>query len=320
MQTKRRNTAFTLVELLVVIAIIGILIGMLLPAVQGARESGRRIQCSNNMKQIGLALHSYHQAHNTLPAGSGGVTYKPEYHVMSPWAAALLPYIGQQSHFDRFNFKEDMRHADNADAVVIPVAVYRCPSDTDDGNGGVLDNRTLAYSRNPPVSMAMWYPGSMGPTHMDACPFCPDPNPSADNSNWCCQGWNFGNSASGSIPIGTHAGMFSRYHIGVTFKQVKDGLSNTLMNGETIPSHCRWNCAFGNNFSTYSTNIPLNNMEDAGDSHGQWYRTCGFKSRHPGGASFTMGDGSVHFLSELIDFEVYNNLGTRAGREVATLP
>jgi hypothetical protein len=92
------------------------------------------------------------------------------------------------------------------------------------------------------------------------------------------------------------------------------------MNGETIPSHCRWNIAFGNNFSTVSTNIPLNNMEDAGDSSGNWFRTCGFKSFHPGGASFAMGDASVQFLSEAIDFEVYNNLGTRYGGEVVSLP
>ena len=213
-----------------------------------------------------------------------------------------------------------MDHADNAAAVVIPVEVYRCPSDPASNGNGVLDNRMTGWSRNPPKSMAMWYPGSMGPTHMDACPFCPNPTPSADSSNWCCQGWNFGNSSKGSIPIGTHAGMFSRYHTGVRFPQVRDGLSNTLMNGETIPSHCRWNCAFGDNFSTVSTNIPLNNMENAGTSHGNWFRTCGFKSEHPGGASFTMGDASVHFFSEAIDFETYNNLGTRAGSEVVSLP
>ncbi len=318
-----RQHGFTLVELLVVIAIIGILVALLLPAVQAAREAARRSQCINNLKQIGLALHNYHDAHKTLPAGSGGVTYKPEYKVQAPWAAALLPYLELQNHYDMFDFDVNMRHPNNRNAVQVPVEVYLCPSDPLSAayhlGGGILLGRTQEFSQNPATSMGMWYPGSMGPTHMDVCPFCPNPNPSADNSNWCCQGWNFGNSANGGIPIGTHAGMFSRYHKGVRFKQVTDGLSNTFMNGETIPTHCRWNCAFGDNFSTVSTNIPLNNMEDAGETTGNWFRTCGFKSHHPSGVIFAMGDASVQFVTVAIDFEIFNNLGTRAGGEVASL-
>ena len=319
MRTGTRN-GFTLIELLVVIAIIGILIALLLPAVQAAREAARLMQCNNNLKQIGLALHTYHEAFERLPQGSGGVTYKPQYEKMAPWGAAILPFLERQSHFDMFNFHEDMRHPDNAVAVIISVSTYLCPSDDEIGQNGVLDNRTQQWSRNPPRAMGMWYFGCMGPTHMDSCPFCPDTTPSADSSNWCCQGWNFGNSPGPGIPIGTFAGMFSRYHEGVRFVEVRDGLANTLMVGETIPSHCLWNCAFCNNFSTASTNIPLNNMEDAGTSFANWFRTCGFKSRHVGGANFCLGDGSVRFLSETIDFQLFNHLGTRAGGEVAKVP
>lgn len=317
---RRSRKAFTLVELLVVIAIIGILIGLLLPAVQAVRAAARRMQCSNNLKQIALGMHNYHGANNSLPQGSGGVTYKPEYFKMAPWPAAILPHMEQKAAYDLFNFKEDMRHPDNAQAVLTSIPTYVCPADDDGGKGGVLDNRSTQWSRNPPESMALWYFASMGPTHMDSCPFCPDPNPTAGNGNWCCQGWNFGSSPGPNIPIGTFAGLIARYHRGIRFEEVRDGLSNTFLLGETIPSHCRWNCAFGDNFSTTSTNIPLNHMEDAGDSISNWFRTCGFKSRHSGGANFGMGDGSVKFVTENMDRVLFNAMGTRSGGEIVSEP
>jgi hypothetical protein len=167
----------------------------------------------------------------------------------------------------------------------------------------------------------MWYPACMGPTHMDNCAFCPDANPSAGNQNWCCQGFNFGSAAGpNNIPAGDFAGMFGRFPTSIRFEDVKDGTSNTLMVGETLPGHCRWNSVFAPNFSTTSTNIPLNTMENAGASTDNWWRTCGFKSLHPGGAAFAMGDASVHFLSESIDFQLFNALGTRNGHEVVQAP
>ena len=311
-----RRKAFTLVELLVVIAIIGILIALLLPAVQAAREAARRSQCSNNMKQIGLALHNYHTAFGALPFGTGGRIGTPDYAIAGTWAAMILPYMEQQPLFDQFDFRVPMDHANNAPAVETVVAGYTCPSDPASGTP-VLDNRAPGYN-NPSRAMGIWYPACMGPTHMDQCVFCPDTTPNANN--WCCQGWNFGSTAGSGIASGTFAGMFGRHPTSIRFRDVLDGLSNTLMVGETLPKHCRWNSAYAPNFPTSSTNIPLNTMEDAGDSTSNWWRTCGFKSRHSGGANFALGDGSVTFLSESIDFQLYNAMGTRDGGEVAQLP
>lgn len=124
----RRNAGFTLVELLVVIAIIGVLVGLLLPAVQAAREAARRMQCSNNLKQIGLAMHNYETALRRLPpshiapwngdAADGG------------WGAVLLPYLEQSALYDRYDWNTHWWEDGNQRVVASPVATYQCPSDS----------------------------------------------------------------------------------------------------------------------------------------------------------------------------------------------
>jgi prepilin-type processing-associated H-X9-DG protein len=114
--------------------------------------------------------------------------------------------------------------------------------------------------------------------------------------------------------------MFGRYPNKIRLEHVTDGTSSTIMAGETLPGHCAWMSAYAPNFTVTGTSIPLNTMEEDNGTGGAWYRCCGFKSRHPGGANFAMGDASVHFVSETIDFRIYNHLGTRAGGEVAQLP
>ena len=195
------RTGFTLVELLVVIAIIGVLVALLLPAVQSAREAARRMQCKNNLKQVGLALHSYHTAHGVLPFGSDYANGN-----RSTWAMFILPYIERQAHYDLFDHSLPLVHADNTPACETIVPTYLCPSDSQSRNP-LLQKRgdspdLNGASTNPSNSAMLSYPASMGPTHPDNCPLCPDSTPAADN--WCCQGCNFGSFRSRLRRAGRH--------------------------------------------------------------------------------------------------------------------
>ena len=114
--------------------------------------------------------------------------------------------------------------------------------------------------------------------------------------------------------------MFGRHRSGIRFNNVTDGLSNTIMNGETLPGQCVFMGTFSANFNISPTNIPLNTMVSDNGIGVNWAKTSGFKSRHPGGANLLLGDGTVRFFNDTIDFQLYNALGTRAGGEVVSIP
>jgi hypothetical protein len=278
-----------------------------LPAVQAAREAAWRTQCGNHLKQIGLGIHNYHDNIQRLPfASAWGVGQ------VGTWPAFILPQIEQLPLFQKFDFNVAMSHVNNASAVTTVVKIFICPSDPK-SNKPIMTNRWQDAGKAA-TCMGLWYPACMGPTHPDGCPFCPDTTPSP--GNWCCQGWNLGTSS----PPGNSVGMFGRYPSGYRFAEVTDGLSNTLMCGETIPSHCIFNGAFLPNYPVLPTTIPMTAMETDNGIRGTWFRTCSFKSYHPGGVGFCMGDGSVRFLPRTMDFRAYNELGTKAGGEATQLP
>ena len=318
-RAKKSNGAFTLVELLVVIAIIGILVALLLPAVQSAREAARRMQCGNNLKQLGLAFQNYHDTFKSLPYGSawGSNTGNENSGI---WVTMLMPFMEEQAKKDQIRTDVLLSHPSNRAVVEAKMEGMICPSD-EQSSDPILDNRRQGGNNgNPRRALGLWYPASMGPTPPDICSFSADTTPS--NSNLQCQGCGYGTEGvnfCSSHQGQTCFGMVCRSVKAVSFRQVTDGLSNTFLAGETLPAHCVWNCAFCPNFPVSSTHIPLNHLEsDDGIPQNHW-RTSGFKSQHPGGANFVLGDGSVHYITDSIDYIQYNAFGTPNSGEIVTL-
>ncbi len=296
MSAKRK--AFTLVELLVVIAIIGILIALLLPAVQAAREAARRAQCTNNFKQIGLALHMYHDTYKCLPVG--WEAYDPatgEPHWFGEpgwgWAARILPFMEQGALFEqKVHFDLPITDPLNDEARVFEIATYRCPSDIGqktfelDG-GGLFVSLSATYS---PVTIATGnYMGVFGTEDLH-------------------------DSLVGDICYGNGSFM---HHKWLRLADFTDGLSQTLVVGERssklAPSTWVGMVTGGAHAPARivgSSIFPPNSEVD--EEH--WYHN--FSSFHPGGANFLSADGSVHFISDTIETTLYQSLSTRSGGEV----
>jgi prepilin-type N-terminal cleavage/methylation domain-containing protein len=343
-----RRRAFTLVELLVVIAIIGVLVALLLPAVQAAREAARRAQCTNNLKQSALAMINYENAKKFYPQyhaavygvpGDGSCTAPPyggSGYANCPgltWGVSILPYIEMQQLYDRFNPKLRTRDGTNTLYIKEVPPSFICPSAESAGQP-VFDNRRDVAGGNPTTpALGMYYGVSAGPLHQDACnPVCTlatGGGSSPSLRNFCCQGANYGTDIV-SNPDNASPGMWGRNDEKRTFKQVTDGLTNTFMMGETLPEECQYHAAFGANFSLAGTAIPLNTDQicvsptptgTPSQNGSSCHNTgCGFKSDHTNGVHFAMADASVHLISDTIDYVVDNNLGTRAGSETASLP
>jgi len=314
-----RPAAFTLVELLVVITIIGILIALLLPAVQAAREAARRAQCANNLKQLGVALHNYHQACGQFPLGSGynlnalstPGSGHPDDHANV--FVALLPYIEQQALFDACDFTQNTPHnsvlPDGRPVHEVWISALLCPSAQ--GKKYYLpDNNPFWHDTDGQKWAVSNYGLSMGNQSLvTGCPF---------GGNMFGTGpANHGHSTNGS----QISGVFSHLAWGAAIMEIRDGTSNTIALGEVLPE-CSWHGRDGwmhINSLWCATTCPINyptctaqpDYDPSCSAPNAWSCDMGFKSRHPGGCHFVFCDGSVQFLGESIDYETYQKLGDR---------
>jgi len=347
LSSKVYRPGFTLVELLVVIAIIGVMVGLLLPAVQAAREAARRMSCSNNLKQIGLAIHNYESTYKRIPPGSGfyGGADVPLGSLPAPLGrfaganfnrshllARILPQMEQQAIYD--DFGGDAYPTDEARATDpsnpqggallrgIKIPAYICPSDTNDGFDATVSGRA---SRVQPAN----YQFSMGPTNsLSDSPTCGCPLVSSFNA--FSQAGTSAHSPAG--PFTRHGGVAPQGSGAANGYQgkladVTDGLSNTIFMGEVIAewsAHAMTGWSHSNAWGIF-TQIPINwesryaSVADAVaagktgcEARCNWNTEVGFKSRHPGGVQVVMGDTTIRFLSENIDMVTYNRLGSKA--------
>jgi prepilin-type N-terminal cleavage/methylation domain-containing protein/prepilin-type processing-associated H-X9-DG protein len=341
-----RRSGFTLIELLVVIAIIAVLIALLLPAVQAAREAARRAQCTNNLKQIGLAMHNYVSNVGSFPPGSlagnsnspGGLWSGPWW----PWAAYILPDMEMGPLYNSINFSAHglLTWDNNSGGDTSPenstvyntiINTYQCPSDDTlklFTNLNWVSTTQIANGANNFTGAVICYVANWGDMRVGNPIFDQYTGDPLINGG---QSWGCNN---------TFRGMFGDCSNGavVAIAAVTDGTSNTFLVGENSPYY-NGSLLWTNGDGIYaSTAIPLNwrtNLQDGQiDVDGT---TCnigalnvittphcfrnqtynyGFKSKHPGGANFAMADGSVRFVKQSISPRPYNALGSRAGGEI----
>ncbi len=294
---------FTLIELLVVIAIIGVLIALLLPAVQAAREAARRSQCINNLKQIALGVANYEGSNQIIPTQIG---YYPVWNT-SPgddrvgWLAEILPFMEQKPIFDSINFvtgQRTMYAPQNQTVVGLQLATFLCPS----YGGLMVTTGQNDWGNNGWNIAGTCYKGNLGDNQSSNASLGGYPNAFGDNNG-------------GQTPP-TARGIFWRATMKVTLADIKDGTSGTLLAGEAIPELCKWNAWTESNSSVALTGIPLNQKlsTDPNDPG-----TCyGFRSYHPQTCNFAMCDGSVRTLKDSISIKVYRALSSRKGGEVVS--
>ena len=303
----RAKRGFTLIELLVVIAIIAILISLLLPAVQQAREAARRTQCKKNLKQIGLALHNYHDVHLAFPPGyiARNVTQSDAAAAESgpgfAWGTFVLPYLDQENLFDHFDFTEDADDAHNLEHGQEVLGQFLCPTDPAPRRFALPSGIELASSN---------YVGIYG-------------------------------YGSVSVNPGIGTGIFYR-NSSTRIRDITDGTSNTICVGERIHDHdnvaalttvdanSTWYAAIPGTqrpagmamamMMEESPSLVLGHVgQDATGAMPAMQHTpnntnhiVNFSSNHAGGVQFLLCDGSVHFMSESIHYDTFRYLGERS--------
>ncbi len=322
------KSAFTLVELLVVIAIIGVLVGLLLPAVQAAREAARRIQCANHLKQLALAMHNYHAAQNILPAGAycadANNTYCESIYNCHNWFISLLPYVEQQAAYDLLDFKKRTRESPNREVILDwQLPTMMCPSDPHAGLTG-HDRFSPSGCREGSHIAGTFSDRSMGASYLpSAGPVAPCNNRPCTSLSWSDMRNDQPGRRAGALAGGA-PGLFAGGRTAYSFDHCRDGLSNTFLAGEALPSLYLHRMLFHSHYNVGTTHYPPNYHRILGVPNGPFTRGVGaglgFKSEHPGGLHMAMADGSVHFISESIDYRTWVFLGDRASGEVVRLP
>lgn len=280
----RQAKGFTLIEILVVIAIIGVLIALLLPAVQSARESARRISCVNNLKQVGIALHNYHDRDGVLPMG---YAYQLGYRWGGfGWATAILPDMEQKPLFQAINFDSAAWDSANSTACETIVSFYLCPSDETSFHGR-LEREGLRFAMSS-------YAANFGPGDMDAHPD-DRRGPFGRNSR---VGWSdMRDGLSQTLAVGErHNGRFTIESDGGHL--IAETVWPGAIREDPDDDH-------GHTTLFQSGHTPTSLFMDDRDA----------ASRHPGGCNFLFADGSVHFLKNTISIEVYRALSSRSGGE-----
>lgn len=321
---------FTLVELLVVIAIIGVLVGLLLPAVQAAREAARRMSCGNNLKQLGLAMHNYHDTLQTYPAGSYNLREAWPSNG-SNWRALILPFIEQENLYDQLSFTATSHFmaggAAGADALRgnevlrrLSIPTYRCPSSP-------IDEFDIApVSNNQQETLNVSYVGIQGAAR-------PVPGPDPTRGTWDLgHGWSSNNGM-----------LFANNAIRI--RDVTDGLSNTMILADqsalvqgvnrTSNYYGGWygtrhprppRLGPGSSWDLWQTGTtcvrfaPNSQIVQTGATRRMYRNNTIINSQHPAGINIAIADGSTRFLPESVDFIVLKQMCCRYDGTVFEMP
>ena len=322
----RRQRGFTFIEVLIVVAIMALVLVIMMPAIQSAREEARKVQCKDRLKQIGLALENYHGIHSVFPYASSCAfpAEKRFTNVKHAWTEFLLPFLDETPLYQHINFSESVDAGNNREVLEgILLPAYACPSNPFTGTFKTTEG---VYFRDWAVDH--WGPGA-GPMQGLAYPLCagsilPDfvpPDCTAGPNSFCVTepAANGGPSRWWHPHAVKNPGMYNRGVTSIRMKDVLDGSSQTIAAGERNAEGCSLGGVFSWNAPVFFTGQKINSATRTRNSV-DYPQNCGSSSHHAGGAHFLFVDGNVRFLSNQIDFRTYCYLGDKDDGHKAEVP